>query len=221
MPEPSYLYQPDGFFFDLWYPLQMLVSLFGAIKQLSATSYSNPRARYSVSGQSIPINTPTYVSSVLEFEQNIFVTLVFNIDVLGTSMFAVEIHGTHGIIQAPSPYTWADLAWYKQLSPQKYRIQNLRQPPLPAKRWREYLRQFMKDPRNRWNAIPQSKDAFTSRGCGVAEMSQAILENHPHRTSLDMGIHILEAVLSIQKSAELGIRLDLSTTVARPEPISR
>ena len=54
------------------------------------------------------------------------------------------------------------------------------------------------------------------RTAGLADMAQAISENRPHRCSLEMALHAIDAMMSILKSGKTGDFVKLSTTCDRP-----
>jgi len=50
----------------------------------------------------------------------------------------------------------------------------------------------------------------------LADMAQAILEDRPHRCSLEFSLHIVDIMTSILDAGEQGQFLELSTTCERP-----
>jgi predicted dehydrogenase len=55
-----------------------------------------------------------------------------------------------------------------------------------------------------------------SRGLGLADMMRAIAENRAHRASLELSLHVLEAMHAILSSAESGQRVHLETMASQP-----
>jgi hypothetical protein len=54
------------------------------------------------------------------------------------------------------------------------------------------------------------------RTAGLAEMAQAIVEERPHRCSIDLALHAVEVMTAAIKSGETGTFIDLTTTCERP-----
>ena len=57
------------------------------------------------------------------------------------------------------------------------------------------------------------------RSAGLAEMAHAIVEDRPHRCSLDLALHAVDVMTSILRSAEEEAWVSLSTGCGRPEPL--
>ena len=59
------------------------------------------------------------------------------------------------------------------------------------------------------------------RSLGVADMAHAIRSGRPHRASGQLALHVLEAMEAFEKAAASGATVTLTTTVERPDPLSR
>jgi predicted dehydrogenase len=213
------LYSRYGFINNLWYPLGVLIWLFGAVKSLSAMTFQNPMPRFTHDQQPIAVETPTYFSALLEFENHLPVNLIMTVDTLATQVPVLEIHGSHGTILAQSMFAWADLAWYNLQPAQTYQARDLVQVPRPAPYWKQFLRQFIRNPNGQWKALQLPKHRYITRGCGVSELASAIVAKRSHRTSIEIATHILEIILSLEESAKTGQRQTLSSHISRPEAL--
>jgi predicted dehydrogenase len=57
------------------------------------------------------------------------------------------------------------------------------------------------------------------RAAGLADMGLAILQNRPHRCSLEFSLHVVDVMTSILASGETGRYKDILTTCDRPEAL--
>lgn len=57
------------------------------------------------------------------------------------------------------------------------------------------------------------------RTAGLAEMAQAIVEDRPHRCSLDLALHVVDVMTAAITSGESGTFIELTTTCTRPDPL--
>ncbi|MBV8577059.1 MAG: hypothetical protein JOZ58_18725 [Acetobacteraceae bacterium] len=57
------------------------------------------------------------------------------------------------------------------------------------------------------------------RGIGLAEMIDALARGHPHRTSPELGAHVVEAADAIIASAHSGSTVELHMKMERPKLI--
>lgn len=72
-----------------------------------------------------------------------------------------------------------------------------------------------------WIEAPITRDFVdNSRGLGVSDLAHAIRENRPHRASGDLALHVLEIMHAIHQASAEGRHIELTTSVARPEPLA-
>ncbi|MEU4442901.1 Gfo/Idh/MocA family oxidoreductase [Actinosynnema sp. NPDC050801] len=64
---------------------------------------------------------------------------------------------------------------------------------------------------------PQGHPA--SRGTGVLELARAIRAGEPERASGELAYHVLDAMLAVQESIEVGRPVDVGSTVEPPPPL--
>ena len=108
-PNPDFFFQPGaGPVLDIGpYYITNLIQLIGPVKQVAAftttpakerTISSKPRA-----GEKIPVNTPTTIHAVLEFENGAVVTLNTSWDVWAHGHAPMELYGEAGTVFVPDP----------------------------------------------------------------------------------------------------------------------
>jgi hypothetical protein len=56
------------------------------------------------------------------------------------------------------------------------------------------------------------------RTAGLADMALAILENRPHRCSLEFALHVVDVMTAILHSGESGEFIRLTTSCEQPAP---
>lgn len=84
-----------------------------------------------------------------------------------------------------------------------------------------------------WRAVPSeaalsaanrgSADAIPVgdyRIVGLADFAHALAEGRPHRASVELAFHVLEVMEATLRSAERGIRTDVTSTCQPPAPLS-
>ncbi|WP_406314154.1 Gfo/Idh/MocA family oxidoreductase [Streptosporangium sp. NBC_01639] len=67
-----------------------------------------------------------------------------------------------------------------------------------------------------WVGVP-AEGTTTGRGLGVLDMAQAIRAGRPHRATGELGLHVLEVMLSVAASAERGEFLPVTGTCPVPD----
>ena len=70
------------------------------------------------------------------------------------------------------------------------------------------------------NWPPSDKRVANYRGLGLAEMATAIAKGREPRVSGAVALHVLDAMMSILKSAETGKRVRLTSPFKRPPVLS-
>ncbi|WP_245469732.1 Gfo/Idh/MocA family protein, partial [Mesorhizobium sp. M7A.F.Ca.MR.362.00.0.0] len=108
-PNPDFFFQPGaGPVLDIGpYYITNLIQLIGPVKQVAAfattpakerTISSKPRA-----GEKIPVNTPTTIHGLLEFENGAVITLNTSWDVWAHGHAPMELYGEAGTVFVPDP----------------------------------------------------------------------------------------------------------------------
>lgn len=196
-PDPAFFYQEGaGPLFDMGpYYLTALVALLGPIRRVSGAARASFAQRMITSaprrGEIITVNTPTHVAATLEFVQGSIVTLVTSFDVWPTPLPTIEIYGSEGTLSIPDPNDFGGV--------------------IRVRRGGE----------NVWHDLPILY-GFTDdcRGIGVADMAEGVLYNRPHRASGHLAYHVLEVMDGILQAAASGQYYDMTSHVARPDPLA-
>ncbi|HSI85361.1 MAG: Gfo/Idh/MocA family protein [Candidatus Methylacidiphilales bacterium] len=68
-----------------------------------------------------------------------------------------------------------------------------------------------------WKEVPHSHSIEVRRGIGVADMAQAIIEGRPHRASGALAQHVLEVMLSFDKSSKTGTSVEIESKCDQPQ----
>jgi predicted dehydrogenase len=195
-PDPAFYYQIGGGpMFDMGpYYLTALMTLLGPVRRVSGstrmtfserTISSQPRA-----GETITVEVPTHIASVLDFASGAIGTLVTSFDVWSAEVPRLEIYGSKGSLSLPDPNTFG--------GPVRLR-------PAGASDWRE---------------IPLSHPyTENSRGLGVADMATGLLTERPHRPSGELAFHVLDVMHAIHESSTSGRHIEIASTFDLPAPM--
>lgn len=203
-PNPEFFYQPGGGpVLDLGpYYIANLIQLLGPIDRVASMT-TTPSAIRTISaeprkGETFAVGTPTNIHALLQFKGGAAVTFSASWDVWAHRHSNMELYGTEGTIFVPDPNFFGG----------------------PV----EIVRPGM-DPETKFDSshpfsIPNDGTGLEGhanyRGAGVAEMAQAILEDRPHRCSLELATHSVDVMTSILKAGEIGQFVQLTTECERP-----
>ena len=194
-PNPVFFYQKGGGpIFDMGpYYLTAFTTLLGPVHRVTASARASFAKRTITSqplaGTTIPVETPTHVAAVLDFESGPIVTLTTSFDVKTHSLPNIEIYGSEGTLSVPDPNTFG--------GPVRIR------------------RQGEQD----WTEIPLSfANSDNSRGLGVADMVSAHENKREHRANAHTAYHVLDIMHSILDSSETGQHIELPSSMTRPSP---
>lgn len=204
-PNPDFFFQPGaGPVLDVGpYYVANLINLLGPVKRVAAltsmasqtrTIASEPRA-----GETIPVDTPTNVHALLEFEQGATITMLSSWDVWAHQHSKMELYGTGGSVYLPDPNFFggtvsAGGAEFSEVV------------PLPD--WDH--------PFGVNNQEENGKGRANYRAAGLADMAMAIMDRRDQRCSLERALHAVDVMTSILKSGETGEFVAMSTTCSRP-----
>lgn len=195
-PGPAMFYQRGaGPLFDMGpYYLTALVHLLGPVRRVAGSARVTHAQREIASeplrGQRIDVEVPTHVSAVLDFASGPVATLTTSFDVQSSRLRNLEIHGTEATLSVPDPNTFGG--------------------PVTIRRRGE----------REWTELPLSHaNAEQSRGIGLADMVEAMQAKRPHRASLELATHVLDAMESILHSSDEGRHVTPRTHCARPDPL--
>lgn len=207
-PNPDFFFQPGGGpILDLGpYYIANLVQLIGPVRAVTAMSCASFPTRTIGNGpregEVIPVETPTTIHAILEFQSGALVTLGASWDVWAHRHGNMELYGREGSLYIPDPNFFggevlcagSDGAFHTLLDDNH---------PL---------------------GVPNMKDGggkaqANYRCAGLADMAAAIAQDRRHRCSLEFATHVVDVMTAILKSGEVRQWVELTTTCARPEPL--
>ncbi len=205
-PSPAFFYGPAGGpLLDVGpYYLTALINLLGPVARVAASSRITSPERMITSpeqyGSRIKVETPTYISSILEFESGIISPLLATFDVQATRLPFIEVYGTKGSLSATDPDIWSGNPEIRQYGEEEKAMLDLER-NVP------------------WTAFRSSRPIAGMRGIGVADLARAIIADRPHRVAAEVAYHVLDIALCVAEAAESGTHVVIESTCTRPEPL--
>ncbi len=196
-PNPDFFYKPGGGpMLDMGpYYLTALVHLLGPIKRLAGLSKATFPERTVGSGdrqgEKITVETPTFLEALLDFHSGAIADLTTSFDTAHNVTdwsHPIIVFGTDGVMKVPDPNGFGGDVLIKG-----------------------------KDHED-WTPVEVTHDfPENSRGLGVRQIALSLQGKSPNYASGDLAAHVLEAMLSVQKSSETGQFVTLSTHPERPQ----
>jgi len=199
-PNPDFFFQPGGGpILDLGpYYISNLVQLLGPVKRVCAMSSSGSEYRTITSeprnGEKIRVETPTTIHAVLQFRSGAQITYCASWDVWQHGHSNMELYGRDGTLHVPDPNFFGG----------EIRVTDKGSFVNVSEAW------------NHPFAKANDRGHANYRTAGLADMAQAILENRPHRCSLEFALHAVDVMTAILASGESGRFIDIATTCERP-----
>ncbi len=206
-PNPTFFYQTGaGPVLDVGpYYIANLVQLLGPVRRVAALATLASRTRLIASeprrGETIEVGTPTNVHALLDFEQGATITFSASWDVWKHRHPAMELYGTDGSLFLPDPNFFGGIV---EIADSEGQVRTLDHPDHPF---------------SVTNEEAEEGARANYRAAGLADMVQAIREGRDHRCSLELALHVVEALTSILRSGEEGRFIELTTRCARPAPL--
>lgn len=203
-PNPDFFYDLGGGpMLDLGpYYLTNLIQLLGPIEKVAALTSAplsdRPIGSGDREGQTVPVKTPTNIHALLQFKNGATITLSTSWDVWKHRHENMELYGTEGTIYVPDPNFFGGEVHVGGRDG-VMSVQDKSDHPFGIP-----------------NQDHKGGQISNYRTAGLAEMAQAIVEDRPHRCSLEMALHAVDAMTSILKSGETGQFETLATTCDRP-----
>ncbi|TDQ66091.1 putative dehydrogenase [Maritalea mobilis] len=199
-PNPDFFFQPGGGpVLDLApYYITNLVNMIGPVKRVAALATKGSDTRTIGNGprdgEKIPVDTPTNIHALLEFENGATITMSNSWDVWAHRHAEMEIYGAEGSLFVPDPnFFGGDV----ELAKSDGQINKV---PM----WDHAF------------AKPNEEDGANYRTVGLADMADAIIHNRPFRCSIDLALHVVDVMLGILKSGETGEFVAMTTSCTRP-----
>lgn len=206
-PNPDFFFKRGGGpILDLGpYYIANLINLIGPVQRVAALTSAATPTRTILSeprkGEIIPVETPTTIHALLQFEQGATITLSASWDVWSHRHANMELYGTEGSLYLPDPnFFGGDVQLVKP-----------GQPAITVENWDHSF----------GVANEQHSNGLMAnyRAAGLADMAAAILEGRDMRCSLERALHGVDVMLAILKSGEAGHFVDVATTCTRPEAL--
>ncbi len=195
-PNPDFYYLPGGGpLLDMGpYYVSALIQLLGPVRSVVAAA-SRLRSERTItsgarSGERIPVEVQTHVSGVLEHHSGALSTLTTSFDGVATTADPIEVHGELGTLAVPDPNTFdGEVRVIERAS-------------------------------RTWQPVPVAAGYVgAARGAGLLDFIAAGADRRPGRASGAMALHALDIMSALLESADAGRRIDLTTTVERPDPV--
>jgi len=207
-PNPDFFFLPGaGPMLDIGpYYVTNLIQLLGPVKRVSAltsmatdtrTILSEPRK-----GEVIPVKTPTNIHALLDFASGATITLSTSWDVWAHRHGHMELYGADGTMFLPDPNWFSGTVEVTDAAGETSTLDTTSHPL----------------------GVPNQDHGGTRmanfRTAGLAEMAVAMNEGRPHRCALELAIHAVDVMTSILDAGEKGEVVTLTTSCARPAPLS-
>jgi predicted dehydrogenase len=196
-PDPEFYYKRGGGpMFDMGpYYLSALVTLLGPASRVTGSATVSLPERTITSqpknGTKISVETPTHLSTVINFQNGAVATMIMSFDIWAHSLPCIEIYGTEGTMAVPDPNGFGGQVRLKKPG---------------DKDWTEY---------------PLTHAyAGNTRSLGVADMAWAIRNQGVHRASGEVAMHVLDIMQAAHESSFEGRHISLSTTCVQPAPLA-
>jgi len=208
-PNPDFFFQSGGGpVLDLGpYYVSNLVQLIGPVKAVTAMASASFATRTIGNGprdgETIPVETPTNIHAVLEFENGALITLGASWDVCAHRHENMELYGSGGSLYVPDPNFFAGAVYSAGKEGEPIEIPS-RDHPFSVINSQD----------------TSGIDRANYRGAGLADMAAAINEGREHRCSLELATHVVEVLTAILQSADSRSWVEMTTSCTRPEPLS-
>ena len=204
-PNPNFFFKPGaGPVFDLGvYYLTQLINLNGPIRSVSSNSFTALKERTIKSkpryGQKITVETPTTLMGTLDFHNDAKIQFFCSWDVWKHTHSNMEIYGSEGSMIIPDPNFFSGDILISSENGNWDKISN-----------DEMLL-----------GIPNMKDnqgtkIANYRGIGLSDMVNSIINNKIPRCSLNLSLHVLEAMEAIIESSKSYSTFNLTTKPDKP-----
>jgi len=194
-PNPDIFYGPGaGPLLDIGpYYFTAMAALIGPVRRVVgfATTRVTERAIEigPRSGERFAVTVPSHTAATLELSGGVLASVIMSFETEDELVTDLTIHGTHGVLALPDPNTFAG----------------------PVR-----LRQG----RGEWRDVPVvSRGARDTRGIGLHDFAEAIVEGRPHRASGALGSHVVETACAVLEAAASGAPVTLRSDVERPAPM--
>jgi len=189
-PDPRTLYAVGPLVDVGVYPLTILTAIFGPVRRVQAYATTLEPERVLRDGTPFTPAAPDFAVAVLEHEDGVVTRLTASFFVGPSKQRGLELHGDDGSLWLP---TWAEANSRVQLQP----------------RGGEY------------EDVAPVREPFDGIDWGRAlvDLSAAIDEGRPHRSSGEHAAHVVEVLDAFRESLERGGLVHVRSDFPRPEPM--
>ncbi|WP_338035529.1 Gfo/Idh/MocA family oxidoreductase [Halalkalibacter alkaliphilus] len=221
-PAPDFYYKEGGGpMLDMGpYYITAMVALLGPIKKITCLAKKTHEERTVLnsnirSKKSIDVDVLTHYSGLMEFENGVIATVNMSFDVWFSNLPKLEIYGTEGTLMVPDPNMFGgpvklirgdnmvdSIEGYDWIEA----VKTVNNPSLMG----EFVTEF---------PLAYHNVGYNSRGLGVLDMANALLQGRPHRTNGDLTYHVMEALLAFEKTAEDGTTYIMESTCEKPTQV--
>lgn len=197
-PNPAFLYAVGGGpLLDMGpYYVSALIHVFGPVAAVAALGLKGSESRAvqvgPQAGEQFPVEIPSTVSALLQFEEGGQAQSLYSTDSPLLRHGIVEISGTEGTLVIPDPNTFGGAITITR--PLKEAVV----PPAPVVQ--EVL------------DVPQ-EGVLAGRGLGLLDMARSIRAGRAHVATGRFGYHVLDTLLSIEESVESRSFVPVESTV--------
>jgi predicted dehydrogenase len=202
-PNPDFFFQPGaGPILDVGpYYVTHLIQLLGPVKRVVALG-ATPRTYRTIGngprhGERVPVGTPTTIHAVIELASGALVTLAGSWDVWSHGHAPIELYGEDGTVFLPDPNFFGGDVRFTQGAAV------VNEPPA-----REH-------PLGVPNQQRPHGPVANYRTAGLADMALAILEERPHRCSLEVSLHAIDVLTGILAACDTGASVAMQTSCER------
>ena len=195
-PSPAFFFKPGGGpMLDMGpYYLTALAAMLGPARRATGIVAASFPARTvgsgPLKGESIEVETPTHLAGVVEYASGVIAELTTSFDVYHGSGQPITIYGSEGTLKVPDPNNFSGEVLTRRGGEDE---------------WRPFE--------------PKHAYGENSRGLGVLDIALALRDDRPHRASGDLALHVLETMLSFERSSREGRHVVLETAPERPAAV--
>ncbi|MBD8024704.1 Gfo/Idh/MocA family protein [Microbacterium gallinarum] len=197
-PNPAFLYAVGGGpLLDMGpYYVSALVHVFGPVAAVAAVGLRATDSRVvqvgPLAGQEFPVEIPSTVSVLTQFEQGGQASSLYSTDSPLLRQGIVEITGTEGTLVIPDPNTFGGPITITRP------LAEMIVPPAPV------VQEIVE---------VEQEGVLAGRGLGLLDMVRSIRAGRPHVATGRFGYHVLDTLLSIEESVESGAFVPVQSTI--------
>jgi predicted dehydrogenase len=194
-PDPEFYYKKGGGpMFDMGpYYITALVNLLGGVDTVCGmTNITFPQRTITSRpkfGTVIDVEVPTHVAGTIRFKSGAIGTIITSFDVWGSTLPRIEIYGTRGTLIVPDPNSFGGPVLLSTLDGSGFR------------------------------EIPLTHIyAENSRGLGLSDMAQCIIDGGINRANCELTNHVLEVMCAFHVSNDTNTYYKMTSTFSKPKP---